>query len=160
MLGQTRLGQTRLGQTRLGQIRIVCAMACAVLLPLAAPAFGQKPPGKPAPRLADGKTDFGGKGVWSPIWVQDWADTKYVDRAVDVPFSSWGLKTFQDRRSTLSKDDPEGYCLPPGVPRYTGTPYPFQVIQLADRVVILYEGGSHMYRTFSWTAASTRRETN
>jgi len=32
------------------------------------------------------------------------------------------------------------------VPRYTGTPYPFQIIQLPDRVVILYEGASHMYR--------------
>jgi hypothetical protein len=32
------------------------------------------------------------------------------------------------------------------VPRYTGTPYPFQIIQLPDRLVILYEGASHMYR--------------
>src|SRR5579872_2604343 len=99
------------------------------------------------PRLADGKVDLGGKGVWAPIWVLDWADPKYVDKAVDVPFTAWGLETFKERRATLSKDDPEGYCLPPGVPRYTGTPYPFQIIQLPDRVVILYEGGSHMYRT-------------
>jgi hypothetical protein len=109
--------------------------------------FAQKPPAKPTPRLADGKIDFGGKGVWAPIWVQDWADTKYVDKAVNVPFTAWGLQMFQERRSTLSRNDPEGYCLPPGVPRYTGTPYPFQMIQLPDRIVILYEGGSHTYRT-------------
>jgi hypothetical protein len=101
---------------------------------------------QPTPRLSDGKVDFGGKGVWAPIWVLDWSDPKYVDKAVEVPFTPWGLDTFTQRRETLSKDDPEGYCLPPGVPRYTGTPYPFQLIQLADRVVILYEGASHMYR--------------
>ena len=117
-----------------------------VLLMIAA-AAGVVLPAQPTPRLPDGKADFGGKGVWAPIWVQDWSDTKYVDKAVDVPFTPWGLATFQERRANLSKDDPEGYCLPPGVPRYTGTPYPFQIIQLADRVVILYEGASHMYRT-------------
>ena len=36
--------------------------------------------------------------------------------------------------------------MPAGIPRYTGTPYPFQIIQLPDRVVILYEGASHTYR--------------
>jgi hypothetical protein len=102
---------------------------------------------QPTPRLPDGKVDLGGKGVWAPIWVLDWADPKYVVKAVDVPFTKWGLDTFNTRRATLSKDDPEGYCLPPGVPRYTGTPYPFKIIQLPDSVVILYEGASHMYRT-------------
>jgi len=121
-----------------------------------APAYGQgsassasKPaatPARPAPRLPDGKVDLGGKGVWAPIWVLDWADKKYVEHAVDVPFTAKGLELFQQRRANESKDDPEGYCLPPGVPRYTGTPYPFQFIQLPDRVVILYEGASHMYR--------------
>ena len=31
---------------------------------------------QPTPRLADGKVDFGGKGVWAPIWVLDWANPK------------------------------------------------------------------------------------
>src|SRR5579872_5197394 len=78
-------------------------------------------PAKPAPRLANGKVDFGGKGVWAPIWVLDWADKKYVEKAVDVPFTELGLKLYKERRANDSKDDPEGYCLPPGVPRYTGT---------------------------------------
>jgi hypothetical protein len=104
-------------------------------------------PAKPTPRLADGKVDFGGKGVWAAFWVLDWADKKWVDRTIDVPFTPWGLAKFNERQANLSKDDPESYCLPPGVPRYAGTPYPFQIIQLPDRVVILYEGGSHTYRT-------------
>ena len=90
--------------------------------------------------------DLGGKGVWAPIWVLDWADKKYVEQKIDVPFTPAGLKLYKERQANHSKDDPEGYCLPAGVPRYTGTPYPFQIIQLPDRVVILYEGASHMYR--------------
>ena len=35
---------------------------------------------QPTPRLPDGKVDLGGKGVWAPIWVLDWADKKYVER--------------------------------------------------------------------------------
>ena len=101
---------------------------------------------QPTPRLPDGKVDLGGKGVWAPIWVLDWADKKYVEEKIDVPFTPAGLKLYEQRQANHSKDDPEGYCLPAGVPRYTGTPYPFQIIQLPDRVVILYEGASHMYR--------------
>ena len=134
---------------------VVAGLAAAMCLAVA-PAFGQDSapsasksavaPAKPAPRMPDGKVDFGGKGVWAPIWVLDWADQKYVEHPVEVPFTAKGLELFQQRRANESKDDPEGYCLPPGVPRYTGTPYPFQFIQLPDRVVILYEGASHMYR--------------
>lgn len=111
-----------------------------------------KEPPKPTPRLPDGKVDFGGKGAWAPIWVLDWADRRYVTQAIDVPFTPAGLALFQERKANHSKDDPEGYCLPAGVPRYTGTPYPFQIIQLPDRVVILYEGASHMYRVILMNA--------
>src|ERR1700733_14442038 len=62
----------------------------------------------PTPRLADGKLDLGGKGVWAPIWVHDWADVQYVDKAVNVPFTPLALKLYQERTATLSKDDPEG----------------------------------------------------
>jgi len=137
--------------------RIVLVDTATALLPVASfRAFAQpaaKPAGaaaanevQPTPRLPDGKVDFGGKGVWAPIWVLDWADKKWVSKPVDVPFKPEGLELFKERRANNSKDDPEGYCLPAGVPRYTGTPYPFQFIQLPDRVVILYEGASHMYR--------------
>jgi hypothetical protein len=104
------------------------------------------------PHLADGKVDLGGKGVWAPIWVHDWADKKWVDKSQDVPFTPAGLALYKERQANHSADDPEGYCLPAGVPRYTGTPYPFQIIQLPDRVVILYEGASHMYRVIPLNA--------
>ena len=89
--------------------------------PRSKPGLEAKDKAKPAPRLPDGKVDLGGKGVWAPIWVLDWADTKYVDKAIDVPFTPQGLKLYQERKANLSKDEPEGYCLPPAIPRcYTG----------------------------------------
>jgi len=59
--------------------RILLAATVTALLPLASfHAFAQpaaKPAGaaattdvQPTPRLPDGKVDFGGKGVWAPIW--------------------------------------------------------------------------------------------
>jgi hypothetical protein len=73
---------------------------------------------QPTPRLPDGKVDLGGKGVWAPIWVLDWADKKYVEENIDVPFTPAGLELYKERQANHSKDDPEGYCLPAGVPRY------------------------------------------
>jgi hypothetical protein len=147
--------------------RIALAAAAIAFLPLASFRASAQPAAKPAgappstevqptPRLPDGKVDFGGKGVWAPIWVLDWADKKWVNKAIDVPFTPAGLELFKERRATNSKDDPEGYCLPAGVPRYTGTPYPFQIIQLPDRVVILYEGASHMYRVVLMNAEHSK----
>src|ERR1700685_1421651 len=139
-------------------LSVIAAAAMLAALPLAsgiaraqsvaakpAPA-SDKAAVQPTPRLADGKVDLGGKGVWAPIRVLDWADKKYVEENIDVPFTPAGLELYKERQANHSKDDPEGYCLPAGVPRYTGTPYPFQLIQLPDRVVILYEGASHTYR--------------
>ena len=65
---------------------------------------------------------------------------------VDVPFLP-GPKALDDkRRAALSKDDPEARCLPPGVPRMSTTPYPWSFIQTKDLLVIVYEGGAHIWR--------------
>src|ERR1700692_1341100 len=97
--------------------RIVLAAAGTGLLPRASFHAYARPPAQPAgaaatkdaqptPRLPDGKVDFGGKGVWAPIWVLDWANKKWVNQAVDVPFKPEGLELFKERRASNSKDDP------------------------------------------------------
>ena len=42
--------------------------------------------------------------------------------------------------------DPQGFCLPPGGPRMFGTPYPSEFIQDRDRIVVIFEGGAHVWR--------------
>jgi hypothetical protein len=51
----------------------------------------------------------------------------------------WGQALYQQRQSNQGKDDPEGFCMPPGVPRVSGVPFPEKIIQTPSLVVILYE---------------------
>src|SRR5437667_10323941 len=52
----------------------------------------------------------------------------------------WGKALYDERTKTFSRDDPENYCLPDGVPRYWaagGTPS--RIIQTTGMIVVLYE---------------------
>jgi hypothetical protein len=114
----------------------------------AAPALGEKkkiagwPPTGPVPRTTDGRPDL--SGAWEPNAFQQ--NLNIAFGGVQVPFQPWAEKVFNERRATNGRDDPEGYCMPPGVPRTETTPYPWRVIQTADRVIIIYEGGAHVWR--------------
>jgi len=141
-------------------------MAVLVLtwLPAAAqvgPEPDESKPSKPTPRWTDGHPDLGNsKGAWFPRIVDDMSGNgggekdertrerqkKMVDERVDVPFLPWAKKAYEDIAGTLSKEDPEGFCLPPGIPRMMNTPFPMQMYQLPDRILQVYEGGAHMWR--------------
>jgi hypothetical protein len=41
-----------------------------------------------------------------------------------MPFQPWAAAVYNYNSANQSKDDPEGYCLPPGGPRLMSTPYP------------------------------------
>jgi hypothetical protein len=108
-------------------------------------------PAGPAPRLADGRPDFGGDGAWYPgfsgnIAEERWKGVRSADTHVDVPFLPWSLKVFNERVESNSKDDPEARCLPVGVPRYMFDPYPFQMVQTRDQVVFIFEGDNYLWR--------------
>ena len=104
--------------------RFLAVLAVAAALPLTAqeaskPAPEPKAKAKPAPRLPDGKVDLGGKGVWAPIWVHDWADTQYVDKAIDVPFTPQALKLYQDSKQLFKCELIEEKADEPMVSFYT-----------------------------------------
>jgi hypothetical protein len=109
---------------------------------------------KPAPRLPDGHPDLGNdKGSWEPPGVGDMAGTKggfagtaQPDKVIDVPFLPWTKDAYATANATLTKDDPEGYCLPPGIPRMYATSFPFQIYQTPNRILFVFEGGAHMWR--------------
>jgi hypothetical protein len=63
-----------------------------------------------------------------------------------VPMLPEADKIHQKRKDSLSKDDPESFCLPPGVPRMSTTPYPWTIIQTPPLIAIVYEGGAHIWR--------------
>ncbi|MGD8325129.1 MAG: hypothetical protein PVF50_12250 [Gammaproteobacteria bacterium] len=98
----------------------------------------------PAPRLHDGTVDFSGDGVWSLRWITS-MQAQLVGRE-DIPFLPWTRAMYEYNASNQVAYDPEGFCLPPGGPRSMGTPYPVEIIQHRDRIIIIFEGGAHVWR--------------
>lgn len=126
---------------------------------------GNRPPAGPTPRLPNdpylganaGKPDLGGnsqsvnatmRGIWNVPYIVDMQrQGKTPDGGtIEVPFTPKGKAAFDLATATNSKDDPEGFCLPPGVPRMMYTPYPAEIFQLPNRIVFVYEGGAHVWR--------------
>ena len=94
--------------------------------------------------LSEGVPDL--QGIWNNNWIVDMADGRYAEKTVEVPFTEWGRKLWEERASTLQAHDPNLQCKPSGLPRAAGTPYPMQIVQLPKEVVFLYEGGLHTFR--------------
>ncbi len=108
----------------------------------------------PAPRLDDGQPDLGNaKGSCIAPGVGDisgtgggFAGTAQPERKIEVPFLPWTKAFYERVNANFTKDDPEGFCLPPGIPRMYATSFPFQIYQLSDRILFVFEGGAHMWR--------------
>jgi hypothetical protein len=101
-------------------------------------------PSPPTPRLPDGHVDFGGHGIWSLPWITDFGKVLVGEKT--IPFLPWTEAMYQYHKANKVVYDPEGFCLPPGGPRMFGTPYPAQFIQQPDRIVVIFEGGAHVWR--------------
>ena len=86
------------------------------------------------------KRDLGGPGVWSLPSIPE------PSPAGGVPFNPKGKQVWEERRLTKAAD-PEKQCLPSGVPRIMYEPYSVEFLQLPNRVVIVYEGGTHIFRS-------------
>jgi hypothetical protein len=109
------------------------------------------------PRTADGKLDL--NGIWQAMNTADWDLETHGSApgpvsslgAIDavppgegvveggtipyLPVAAARRKENYQRRWT---DDPEIKCFMPGVPRATYLPYPFQIVQGANTVLITY----------------------
>ena len=101
-----------------------------------------QPPTSPTPRMPDGKVDFSGN--WAPNAIRQ--NINLASVGGEPPMLPWAEKLYQERKESKSKDDPEARCLPPGVPRMSTTPYPWTMIQNDKLLVIVYEGGAHIWR--------------
>lgn len=133
----------------------VVAAACAVVtlgaVQAAAPTATPNVPPEPTPRLADGTVDLGGDGIWSLPWVTNLSkrviDQKTGQPTPDaIPYLPWTKAMNAYSTRTRSAYDPQGFCLPPGIPRAFGTPYPAQFIQQPQRIIVIFEGGAHIWR--------------
>ena len=118
-----------------------------------APGVGQTAATTPytPPRTRDGHPDV--QGIWQALSTAAWDIEDHqaslgvpagrgVVEGGAIPYLPSALarkKENFDKRATL---DPVTRCYLPGVPRVTYMPHPFQIVQQADKVTILYEYAS------------------
>jgi hypothetical protein len=83
------------------------------------------------------KPDLG--GVWVPLLVKD------LGSNTNIPFQAWAKQKFQENQA-VKQNDLDLRCLPPGVPRIMLTARPFEMVQTPNRILLMYEGGAHVWR--------------
>jgi len=144
--------------------RLLPGSAFAIALCLASPPVaGQTAAGKAPvytpPRTADGQPDL--QGIWQVLnlaaaWdLEPHTASQGVPAGLGVivdppagmiPYQPWAaarkLENFKQRET----GDPLAKCFKPGVPRLTYLPFPFQIVQSPQAVMIFYEY-VHNYRT-------------
>jgi hypothetical protein len=128
---------------------VVAVVVAASLMLVGVPGTGQTTVASyTPPRTQDGHPDL--QGVWQTLNTAAWDLEDHQARlgvpagqAVveggEIPYQPWALakkKENFDKRATL---DPDSKCYLPGVPRITYMPYPFRIVQQADKISILYE---------------------
>ncbi len=111
-----------------------------------------------APRTADGKPDL--SGIWQALNTAHWDLQGHaahpgpvvalgalgatpgglgVVEGEDIPYQPWALAKKQENAANWLERDPAVKCYLPGVPRATYMPFPFQIVQSTDHVLIAYE---------------------
>jgi hypothetical protein len=88
------------------------------------------------------------------VWQQDLRDKNGrkvigLDLAdfVEIPYQPWSKAAYEHNQTGIGQAyDPEASCLPAGVPRSTGLPYPLRFMQTPELIAILLEGNVHSYR--------------
>lgn len=74
------------------------------------------------------------------VWIGPY--TPNLARGLTLQFQPGAESAFTNHRG---EDDPTSFCLPPGVPRALGAPFPIEILQDAASVTILYEY-MHLFR--------------
>ena len=56
----------------------------------------------------------------------------------EIPYQPWALDQKRQNFENRLTEDPETKCYLPGVPRATYLPYPFQILQGTNKIMIVY----------------------
>ena len=100
------------------------------------------------PRMADGHPDL--RGIWQTVNTAVWNLQDHpaelgipagqsVVEGNELPYLPTALPQRAENYENRLTDDPEARCFMVGVPRITYMPYPFQIMQTAEQVTMLYE---------------------
>ncbi len=140
--------------------RLIIATLSLLLVSAAFSAEAQSPRYR-APRTSDGKPDL--NGIWQAVNTANWdlqAHPARLSAVValgaafsippglgvveggDIPYQLEALKQKEENQAHWMERDPEIKCYMPGIPRATYMPYPFQIVQSPNQVVMAYEYAS------------------
>ncbi len=138
---------------RLGGGRLAGAL---VLLTLSANTAAPQPSASDFPRAWDGHPDL--SGIWQALGTAHWNLEDHPASAGpaafgaigavppgqgvvvggEIPYQPSALEQRQRNFDNRYTEDPEIKCYMPGVPRATYLPYPFQILQGTDKIMIVY----------------------
>ena len=104
----------------------------------------------PIPRTADGRPDL--SGIWQTNMLdisnftlereERTSANRVANPGGGLPYSPEAMERV---RQLTEADDPMLRCIPRGIPRQTGNPNPFRIVQLPQEIIILYEA-EHRFR--------------
>jgi hypothetical protein len=136
----------------------VAAVVVTAALGSWAPVFGQSATQARIARTADGKPNF--TGVWQAINTANWDIQTHEAKAGpvvalgaafavpggvgvvegnEIPYQPWALEKKKQNAENWMELDPEVKCFMPGIPRATYQPFPFQIVQSTNTIVMAYE---------------------
>jgi len=138
----------------------VAAVAAAIVLVTMIPLSSQGQAYR-APRTADGKPNL--TGIWEANNTANWDIQAHVARpgpvvalgaafsvppglgvveGNDIPYLPAAAAKKKENGENWLTRDPEIKCYMPGIPRATYMPYPFQIVQSQDTILMAYEFAS------------------
>ena len=142
--------------------RVSLAILASAVLAAAVAACGPaQPQAYRAPRTLDGKPNL--SGIWQANNAANWDIQTHVARqgpvfalgaafsippgigvveGEEIPYLPDALAKKKANGENWMTLDPEIKCFMPGIPRATYMPYPFQIVQAADNILMTYEFAS------------------
>ena len=145
--------------SRISAMRILAAgLAIAGLFLSVSSINAQQAQAYRAPRTKDGKPDL--NGIWQAINTANWDIEGHgaaagpmwqlgaefsvppglgIVEGGPIPYKPETLKTKKENFADRMNRDPEIKCYLPGVPRAMYMPYPFQIIQSTDQIMMVFE---------------------
>jgi hypothetical protein len=110
-----------------------------------------------APRTKDGKPDL--SGIWQALNSANWDIQAHAARpgppqlgallaapaglgvveGNEIPYQPKALEQRKKNFESRWTADPEAKCYLPGIPRATYMPFPFQIVQGTDKIMMVYE---------------------